>query len=261
MKYRMRRMSFVLLAVFTLASTAAFAARDAKGPKTGYFEVRTTLVEMLGEEGAKNFSESLEPDKHLRWQLFVPSTYSADDPPGVIVFVSANRRGGPARTWNDTLESRNLIWIGLNHAGGTAPVMERILTAIIAPLVLRGDYEIDFSRIYIAGHSDGGQVASMVMMSKPEQFRGGIYLGAAEAWDDEAPPKIDLIRENRHAFLIGANDNELKEMQRVFNRYTKAGVKNVELIRMRNNQNSWPAGEFLGRAIDFLDDRDRPAEN
>ena len=92
--------------------------------------------------------------------------------------------------------------------------MERILTAIIAPLVLREDYEIDFSRIYIAGHSDGGQVASMVMMSKPEQFRGGIYLGAAEAWGDEPPPKLDLIRENRHAFLIGANDEDIKEMQR-----------------------------------------------
>ena len=153
------------------------------------------------------------------------------------------------------INDNNLIWIGANNAGGTAPVMERIVTAIIAPLVLKGDYLVDFDRSYIAGHADGGQVASMVMMSKPEQFRGGIYLGAAEAWDGEAPRKLDLIRENRHAFLIGANDDGIKDMLRIYNRYKKAGVEHAQLIRMRNNHNSWPAAEFVGRAIDYLDDR------
>ena len=89
----MRRIPLVLLTVAALASTAATAARDDKGSKTGCFEVRTTLVELLGEEGAKNFSESLELDKRMSWQLYVPPAYSAEDPPGIIVFVSANRRG------------------------------------------------------------------------------------------------------------------------------------------------------------------------
>ena len=251
----MRRVPHVPLAVFTLAWISTLAAQAVAGPKTGYFEVETTIVQLLGEEGAKNLSGSFAPDQQISWQLYVPTMYSAEDPPGIVVFISANHRGGPPREWNDALEARNLIWLGANNAGGEVPVKERIVTAIIAPLVLKGDYQVDFGRSYIAGHSDGGQIASMVMMSKPEQFRGGIYLGAAAAWDGGPPPKIDLIRRNRHAFGIGTNDDGLKDMQRVFNRYKKAGIEHAELIRMPNKRNSWPTAEFLGRAIDYLDDR------
>ena len=255
----MQRVIHVTLALVIFAWTSNPAAQEDAGPRTGFFEVKTTLAELLGEEGASSLSESFAPDERISWQLYVPREYSADDPPGILVFISASRRGGPPRAWNDTLEAHNLIWVGANDKGGTAPVMERIVTAIIAPLVLKEDYRVDFSRSYIVGYLDGGQVASLVMMSKPEQFRGGIYLGAAEAWEGEPPPKIDLVRANRHAFLIGANDDGIKDMQRVFNRYKKAGVEHAELIRMRNNHNSWPAAEFLGRAIDYLDDRDAAA--
>ena len=255
----MRTIPLAILAWVAFAWVEASAANEDSGPKTGYFEVKTTLTEMVGEAAARSFSESLAPGATISWQLYVPPKYSAENPPGILVFISSSRRGGPPRAWNDTLEAHNLIWIGANNAGGTAPVMERIVTAIIAPLVLKGEYLVDFNRSYIAGYADGGQVASMVMMSKPEQFRGGIYLGAAEAWDGEAPLKVDLIRENRHAFLIGANDDGIKDMLRTYNRYKKAGVEHAQLIRMRNNHNSWPAAEFLGRAIDYLDDRGEAA--
>lgn len=251
----MRTILLAILAWVAFGWVEASAANEDSGPRTGYFEVKATLTEMLGEAAAMSFSESLAPDATISWQLYVPPQYSAENPPGILVFISSSRRGGPPRAWNDTLEAHNLIWIGANNAGGTATVVERIVTAIIAPLVLKDDYLVDFNRSYIAGYADGGRVASMVMMSKPEQFRGGIYLGAAAAWEGDPPPKLDLIRRNRHAFVIGTNDDGLKDMQRVFNRYKKAGIEHAELIRMRNKRNSWPTAEFLGRAIDYLDDR------
>lgn len=243
-----------LVVVSTLLLGTAAAADDAGGPRTGYFEIEMTPLEMVGEANSGSLAATLPPDEPISYQVYVPPEYSADDPPGVIVFVSSIRRGGPPRAWNPTLETHNLIWIGANGAGKTAHATERILKAIIAPFVLRKDYVVDLTRSYIGGYADGGIVACMVMKTRPEQFKGGIYLGGAEAWD-ETPAKIELIRRNRHAFVVGTNDPRLKDIQRVFNQFKRSGVENADLIKIRNYTNRIPPPEYFGRAIDYLDAR------
>lgn len=240
--------------VAALIIGGAAAADDAAGPRTGYFEIEMTPVEMVGEANADALAATMPPDEPVSYQVYVPPGYSADNPPGVIVFVSSIRRGGPPRAWNPMLETRNLIWIGANGAGKTAYATERILKAIIAPFVLREDYVVDLARSYIAGYADGGIVACMVMKTRPEQFKGGIYLGGAEAWD-ETPAKIELIRRNRHAFVVGTNDPRLKDIQRVFNQFKRSGVEHANLIKIRNFTNRIPPPEYFGRAIDYVDAR------
>ena len=245
-----------ILACVLVAVTAGHAvasAVDADGPRTGYFRLELTPTEMVGAVNAESMAETFPPNEKISWQLYVPPEYDPENPPGVVVFVSSIRRGGPPRAWNPTLENHNLIWIGANGAGNTAPATERMLKAIIAPFALRKDYVVDLSRSYIAGYADGAIIASMVMTTRPEQFRGGVYLGGADAWD-ETPDKIDLIRQNRHAFVVGTNDPRLKEIQRAFNRFKSYGVDNIELIKIRNWANRFPPPEYFGRAIDYLDD-------
>lgn len=248
----MRTILTCLLIVIASGVSGGVAAADSDKPRTGYFRFEMTPVEMVGEANAESFAPTLPPDEPISWQLYVPPEYDPANPPGVVVFVSSIRRGGPPRAWNPTLEERNLIWIGANGDGSKVNATLRILKAIIAPFALRQDYVIDFSRSYIAGYADGGRIASIVMTTRPEQYKGGVYLGAADVWD-EAPAKIELIRENRHAFVVGTNDPRLKDMLRAFSSFKSAGVDNAELIKIRNWANRFPPPEYFGRAIDYLD--------
>lgn len=248
----MRTILKCLLIVIAVGFAGAVAAADSDKPRTGYFRLEMTPVEMVGEANAESFAPTLPPDEPISWQLYVPPEYDPANPPGVVVFVSSIRRGGPPRAWNPTLEERNLIWIGANGDGSKVNATLRILKAIIAPFALRQDYVVDFSRSYIAGYADGGRIASMVMATRPEQYTGGVYLGAADAWH-EAPAKIELIRENRHAFVVGTNDPRLKDMLRAFSSFKSAGVDNAELIKIRNWANRFPPPEYFGKAIDYLD--------
>lgn len=250
----MHRVPACFAAVLTIGFASALPAVAADGPRTGYFRLEMTPVEMVGAGNAESLATTLPPDEKISWQLYVPPDYDPEDPPGVVVFVSSIRRGGPPRAWNPTLEAHNLIWIGANGDGSRANTTERILKAIIAPFALRNDYAVDLARSYIAGYADGGIIATMVMSTRPEQFRGGVYLAGADAWDD-TPAKIELIRQNRHAFVVGTNDPRLNEFQRAFNRFKSDGVDNVELIRIRNWANRFPPPEYFAKAIEYLDDR------
>lgn len=249
-----------LLIVIAGGFAGAVAVADSDKPQTGYFRLEMTPVEMVGAANAESLAETLPLDEPISWQLYVPPAYDPANPPGVVVFVSSIRRGGPPRAWNPTLEERNLIWIGANGDGNKINATVRILKAIIAPFALRQDYVVDFSRSYIAGYAAGGRIASMVMTTRPEQYKGGVYLGAADAWD-ETPAKIDLIRENRHAFVVGTNDPRLKDILRAFSSFKSAGVDDAKLIKIRNWANRFPPPEYFGKAIDYLDAKPSAGDN
>ena len=72
------------------------------------------------------------------------------------------------------MDSRNLIWISANGDGDGAPLQRQMLKAILAPRAVDRDYAIDMARIYIAGYSGGGGVATMIELTKPELFVGDI---------------------------------------------------------------------------------------
>jgi predicted alpha/beta superfamily hydrolase len=213
-------------------------------------------MEILGEADATSVANLVPPDEEISWQLYVPPGYSAENPPGVLVYVSPNERGGSPKAWNEVLIEKNLISIGVNGTDGDAAVSERMLKAIIAPLVLQRDYVVDMERCYIAGFSNGGAVATLVTTARPEQFKGGLYISGSVFWGDQAPPKLEQIRQNRHVFMAGTYDKMLKDMKRVHANYKKAGVESAKLITTRDFR-EWqgPPSDYVNMAIEFLDDR------
>jgi esterase/lipase superfamily enzyme len=75
-------------------------------------------------------------------------------------------------------------------------------------------------------------------------------------WGDQAPPKLEQIRQNRHVFMAGTYDKMLKDMKRVHANYKKAGVESAKLITTRDFR-EWqgPPSDYVNMAIEFLDDR------
>lgn len=238
-----------------IACTCSFATSD-ETPRTGYFRVEFSPLELLGEQGVADAADILRSDANLSWQLYVPDTYDATRPAGVVVYVSPTPKGGPPKIWNEPLDDKNLIWIGANDAGNRVGVGKRMFLAMLAPKLLANEYVLDADRVYVAGFSGGGKTASRVAVARPEVFRGGIYIAGAEAWGTTSPPpKLDIIRQNYHVFLTGTNDFNERLTRRVYASYKGAGVENCNLIVVKRLGHELPGRSVFIRAIDYLDSR------
>lgn len=232
------------------------SATSDETPRTGSFKVEFSPLELLGEQGAIDAAEILRSDDNISWQLYVPETYDATRPAGVVVYVSPTQKGGPPRIWNKPMDDKNLIWIGANDAGNRVGVGKRMFLAMLAPEILARDYLLDSDRIYVAGFSGGGKTASRVAAGRPEVFRGGIYIAGAESWGTTTPPpKLDIIRQNYHVFLTGTGDFNERLTRRVYASYKGAGVENCKLIVVKRLGHELPGRSAFVRAIEFLDSR------
>lgn len=246
----MTRLALVL--VFVLAALPATAQDD--GPRTGYFRVHTTPLDLLGEDGARSVSGMFEPDEKLEWQLYVPANYDPARPAGIIAFMTHRSSwGGSRREYNPALEETNLIWAGVLGAGDNSPVNERIMRLIMTPTMLARTYALDPERVYIGGFSGGAHVATMLATGKPELFKGGLFIGGAVAWGDELPTRIDQVRDNAYVFIAGSNDVALNTVRKAALAFRSAGVARSELIVMPNQRQEMPSRKYLLDAIDFLD--------
>ncbi len=245
-------MKKTLLLLLLIAVPAV--AQDA--PRTGFFKVTTTPMELLGERGAAAVASMFAADQELMWQLYVPETYDATKPAGVMVMLNyADHWNAGKKAWNPVSDARNLIWIGALGAGDKKPANERIMRTILAQAVLERDYAIDHSRYYLFGYSGGARVAAMLATAKPETFKGAWFYGDAMFWGEREPARIDLIRQNRYFFGSGARDKHRKDILRTSDAYRKAGVENVTFATEPNIDRKMPGVSYFESVVEFLDAR------
>lgn len=226
---------------------------DASQPRTGFVRLEKTTEELLGRKAADTLNHILLASEEVEWRAFVPRGYDPGRPPGVMVFISSIDWGGIPDEWAPLMDAHNLIWISPSQAGGSAPVQERLIKAILAPRVVDVDYTVNEERIYIAGFGDGGKVANLVQATDPETFRGGIYMCGAMAWGDKTPEKIDLMRANRHVFIRACSDPKEREVRGVYDEYRKAGFEWAELITVQTRRRRLPQPQYVNQAIRYLD--------
>lgn len=227
---------------------------------TGFSEIKLKPAEILGEAGAARVADILPADEEIIWRLYVPHAYDPANPPGAMVFLNAIDWGGIPKRWVQVMDDHNLIWISASNAGNDHPLDQRMLKAILSPAILNQKYKVSAERTYVGGYAGGSEVAMMVQTARPELFRGGIYMAGAIAWDNKVPPKLELMKQNHHVFLVGTEDKKIKKLRRVYRSYEKAGIETAQLMLMRGHNHYLPPAEDFGKAIDYLDSRISPAE-
>ena len=156
--------------------------------------------------------------------------------------------------WGGVFDSRNLIWISADDFGNRTPTAKRILTAIMAVALAGKVANVDPKRIYIAGLSGGGRVASQTITRYPEQFMGAIFIVGADFYMPEEPTRSRVL-ERRFVFITGARDFNRGDMREVFAHYGKAGATHVKLLDLPHFGHEYPTAEDVGTALDFLDAR------
>lgn len=212
----------------------------------------TTLTALFPADKAKSLADTFPVDKPLHYRVRIPPGESRK---GVLVFVNSGESGEMPRTWAAQLDAQNLIWIAADDFGNQHPRPQRILAAIAALKLIETTESIDAQRLYIAGISGGGGIASEVMTRFPQYFRGAMYIVGGELWTATEEPFLPQIAANRYVFITGSADFNQLHMQRLYKNYRQAGISEAMLMDIRHFGHQYPNAEQLGKAIDFLDAR------
>lgn len=235
-------------------TSVALGADDDKGPRTGYFETEITLLEFMGAERAASLSDVIAPDEKLKWKIYVPKTYTPSKPAGLIAYVThSNSWGGSTKAYNDLLDEKNIIWAGVIGAGNKKPLNTRLMRLLLTPTFIARAYVLDPERVYVGGNSGGAHVAAVLATSKPQLFKGGLFVGGALFWKDREPAAIDLVRQNRYVFISGSRNPDLREVQTTAVAYGEAGVEHTEFLLMPNVARKAPTATYIEKAIEYLD--------
>jgi predicted esterase len=246
-----RRTGLLALVVLGISPiSASSAAPDT--PRTGAFAITLSPAELLGE-AAQKVAPVIPVDEAITWEVYVPEAYSADSPPGIVVYVSPSQSGSQPPGWSGVMDEHNLIWISANYSGNRVLAPRRALTAILALYAIQREYALDEERVYVAGLSGGGKMASIIATDYARTFDGGFFICGVEPWETDEPQELEAIRSNRYVFLAGERDQALKPTKHVYRQYRKAGVSDIELVVVPGMGHGSPPHREISRAIEFLD--------
>ncbi len=235
---------------FVIALIALSNAAIAQEPAT--VELTTTLAALFPAEEAKALADTIPADKLLRYRARLPKNAA---PGGVLVFVKPIDSGELPANWAAALDRQNLIWIAADDFGNEHPRAQRILAAIAGLKLIESTTAIDVKRVYVAGMSGGGRIASQIITRFPRRFSGALYIVGADFWTEAEEPLRPRIAANRYVFVTGTRDFNRRDMRRVYSKYQAAGVTQVLLMDLPEFGHEYPNAEQLGQAIDFLDTR------
>ena len=243
-----------LLALVVLGiSQVSLVTAESNTPRTGDFAITLTSGELLGESAWK-IASVIPVDEPISWEVHVPEGYSSESPAGIVIYVSPSRSGTPPRGWSSVMDEQNLIWISANKSGNRVLVSRRVLKAVLALNAIQQEYVLDETRVYIAGFSGGGKVASMIATDYANTFDGGFFICGVEFWAVDEPRHFDAIKSNRYVFLTGERDHALEPTKRVYRNYRDAGVPHIQLVVVSDMGHTNPPRREISRAIEFLDD-------
>jgi predicted esterase len=237
---------FVVFFGLMLTALASHAATNSSN------QVSATIQELVPASQLASLAKTYPIDQPIHWKLFEPRQSQA---PGLLVFVSARDLGDPPPEWIHLLEEHNLIWIAACDFGNAKPTAQRALAALMGLAYVQRGFNIDHHRVYVAGMSGGGRVASKVITKFPRLFTGAIYIVGADFWEASEAPPVPEITRNRYVFITGSNDFNRREMTSVFHKYLAAGAEHSTLMDLPHFGHQLPSADQLRDALVYLDEK------
>jgi predicted esterase len=214
-------------------------------------EHRSTLANLFPESDLAVLAKTLPADREVSFRVREPRGRASAD---VFIFISANDSGEMPDAWVTVMDERRLMWIAADGYGNSRPTAERVVAAIMAEKLAERLRPTDAPRIWIAGFSGGGRVASHCVISFARYFDGAVFMGGADFVKPPKPP-ASILESRRLVFLTGSDDFNRREMKSVAGRYGKAGVTQLLLIDQPGFGHELASPEQLSRAIEFLQAR------
>jgi tetratricopeptide (TPR) repeat protein len=265
-----------------LSAPLEMAAADLRGRHRVTFPERSPLsgIESFVERSGMYQEEARRvPDAagyeigEESFQLYVPP----GDPPetgyGLLVWISPTGFGGFTRSgMEEVYERRGLIAIGADNAGNPRPVWDRWGMALDAVAGLSEVFPVNPDRVYVAGYSGGGRVASGLATCFPEVFGGGFSWFGVDHFHDlpvpdrpgklwprdfqkPAPAVLERAREqSRFVLLTGEKDFNRSQTLAVHEHLRRDGFRHLTLYDIPGATHYFGVPpEWMERGIEALD--------
>ncbi|MCC3860225.1 hypothetical protein [Pseudemcibacter aquimaris] len=218
----------IFIFLFFLVSQPVLAQESERNYRTGEFDVKSTIVDLLGEKTAKSYEQIFDADEELLWNVFVPANFTPENAAGVIVYFSDKYPNQVESGWKGAAEEKNFIWVSPKRARNFTN-RKKLLLGVLATPLIESLYPINGSRVYVTGDRSGCDLASNAARIYPNIFSGAIYNSCkAETWKKELPPGIDLMRKHRYVFIASARSENNREIRRSLIKYNKSGIENTQ---------------------------------
>lgn len=219
----------------------------------GEFRESATVVDIAGSEWAKNFAGVINRNELVGWRAYVPKDYQPDVPAGLVVYISPSNSGEMPSAWQSVMDDKNLIWIAADRSGNRIDPRIRVAYSLLAPMFIGKKYNLDPNRMYVAGLSGGGRVASIVAPEYGIVFDGAIYICGVNKLPELTQQKMEFVQSGRYVFLTGSQDFNRRETKQIYNRYRRSGIENSLYLEIRNMGHENPDAEGFSQAIAYLD--------
>ena len=285
-----------LLAVAVSTAPAAFTAEDdgddapadrAAQPATGKSTVTWPLPDreqledayaaIARRQGVKVAPPPADADSDPTYELYVPPDYEPGRPFGLMVWIAPSGIGRVPGSWPKVLDDHHLIWVGPNNVGNDKEMVWRTYMAFEAVRQAKLHFAIDDERIYVAGMSGGGRIASHAAILGADTFAGGYYVVGCNFWRHVPSgeprrmyagfwrrPDSKLLKtarsRNRYVLLTGSDDFNRANTKAIYKGYVKDRFAHVTYIEVPGMGHEHPNAYWFEQGIEALDEPLTPPE-
>ncbi len=202
--------------------------------------------------------------------LHLPQSYTPDSPHGLLVWISPTDSPRIPKDWLDVLARKQMVFAAAARCGNPRNIFDRIRMAVTINTEIRKKLNIDGRRVYVAGFSGGGRVASMLGVAWADMFSGSIpFMGvnfytdlpSADGRKIYAPQYIpdDSVlqiakRATRHVLVTADQDFNRADTNIVFEKgYRAEGFANVQLLQVPDIAHKMPSSAWFEKALHLLE--------
>jgi hypothetical protein len=206
-----------------------------------------------------------------RFESIVPESFTNNLSWGLLVWVSPGEQASIPDDWEAVLAKHKLLFVSPRHAGNDRGAIERMRLALDASYNMRLRYRVSPKRIYVAGFSGGGRIASILGVAYSDVFTGTIAVcgvnfymdipaGGDQFWKADYKTQGNHLTTakgtGRFVLVTGDNDVNRPNTAAVYEHgFKQYGFLNVRYLQVPGMRHAIPSGDYLGRALDFLEMR------
>jgi predicted esterase len=254
----------------TVGALAAAAILASEPGNSNRRDARFTDPSPGGAELLRRFSVREEvPVYDLRGERFrIITPEEIGSPVGLFVWISPGKDPGIPRGWEPILAEHRLVFVGAYDGGNERIALDRFRLALDAVHNLKARFVVDPRRVYVAGFSGGGRVASMLGVNFAEVFTGTIaicganffqpvragaggFYAAGYVADAES---LRLAKVARPFVLItGEKDMNRENTRAVENGFRAAQFRHVKYLEVAGMGHVLPSGAVLRTALRYLE--------
>ncbi len=189
--------------------------------------------------------------------VYVPDAYDGSEPFGLVVSMTNAKSKSPyPREFENTLDTRKLIWVGFDPYTHTMQGGENAAFCLAVVHSMIREYSIDPSRLYIGGFSLGGQLTRTALLDSAWPFTGTFIINISYQPGGDDSVEWNYARERIPAVIVsGDYDYNRGPTQYSYKRQLLSGYRNLAYLNVPLQGHRLVPPETFDAIIAHLDEK------